>query len=110
MCLTSAPMEQFCVIAYLRPLKPGEYYQDIDPNLWSELTEEDEIAVHRSDLSTNDFIDVLTTVREIAFANIPNPIGNDKFNRLAAKEIKDLNREAALGSGPIKLLATSASH
>ena len=82
--------------AYLPPLKPGEYYQDIDPNLWSELNEKDEIAVHRSDLSTNDFIDILTTVREIAFANLPNPIGNDKFNRLAAKEIKDLNREAAL--------------
>jgi len=80
---------------YLPPLKPGEYYQDIDPNLSSELTVDDGIAIHRSDLSTDDFIDILTTVREIAFANIPNPIGNDKFNRLAAKEIKDLNREAS---------------
>lgn len=76
---------------FLAPLKPGEYYHDVGPDQILGLSWNEAVAICLSELTTQDFIDILETIREVSFENIPKPVDQKKFNRLTAAEIRQAN-------------------
>jgi hypothetical protein len=76
---------------FLAPLKPGEYYHDIRPDQILGSSWGEEVAICRSELTTHEFIDILETVRDVSFENVPQPVDQSKFNSMTAAEIKQAN-------------------
>lgn len=76
---------------FLAPLKPGEYYYDMGPDQILGSSWDEEVAICRTELITQDFIDILKTVRDVSFENVPKPVGQSNFNRLPAAKIKHVN-------------------
>ncbi len=79
---------------YLAPLESGKYYHDLTPDQilgvnWGD----DEVQVCRSELTKDDLIDIIETVREVAFANLPEPVGKTNFYKLTATQIREINAE-----------------
>lgn len=79
---------------YLAPLAPGKYYHDLTPDQMLGLNwGDDDVQICRSERTTNDFIGIIETVREVAFANLPEPVGKSSFCKLPAAQIKEINAE-----------------
>lgn len=76
---------------FIAPLKPGEYYHDMAPDQILGWSWDEEVAVYRSELTTQDFVDIIETVRDVSFDNVPQPVDQSKFNRMTAAEIKQAN-------------------
>jgi hypothetical protein len=76
---------------FLPPLKPGEYYHDLGQDQLSGLNLDEEIGIFRSEFITGDYIEMLETVREIAFENLPKPVNQNAFIKLTAKQIIEAN-------------------
>ena len=82
-----SPLQEACcevgADGYLAPLALGEYYHDLTPDQMLGLNwGEDEVQVCRSELTKDDFIGIIETVREVAFANLPEPVGKANFCKL----------------------------
>lgn len=79
---------------YLAPLKLGECYHDLTHDQICTLNLGDQDApIYHSERTMNDFIDILYTVREVAFENLPAPVGKKRFHKLTAAHIKEINAE-----------------